>query len=120
VDAALPGAATYQFVLKAAGLSDAYFSGQPPAFLIDRTTYGGRWVRVSARASGAAVLPWAPEIQLLVPPVKLYGIDDANGPKGASGDDARGLGITLDRVQLTLATRLRRSTPGSPWTAAMA
>jgi len=99
VYATLPGTTSYVFVVKSSGLADAYFQNVTPPFVIDAGTYGGRSVRVSARAAGPVTNPWAPEIPLAVPSVKLFGIDDANGPQQTSGDDAKNLGITLDRIE---------------------
>jgi Glycosyl hydrolase catalytic core len=99
VNAYLPGTERFVFVVKVAGLPDAYFGDQPSPFAIDRSRFGGRSVSVSARAEGPKSNPWAtPELRFIVPAVKSYGIDDANGGQPGSGADAKALGITLDRI----------------------
>jgi hypothetical protein len=101
VDAYLPGTKTFMFAVKAAGLPDTYVSDVSPPFVIDREKFGGRSVSVSARANGPQTHPWAPEVKIDVPQVKLFGMVDAPGPQGTSGADAKKLGITLDRIEFT-------------------
>lgn len=100
VYATLPGVTRFVFVVKSAGMPDQYVTGAAP-LVIDEARYGGRTVRVSARAEGPVSNPWAPETSIDVPAVKLFGIDDAHGEQDASGPDAKRLGITLNRVQFT-------------------
>jgi hypothetical protein len=54
VDATLPGIATFMFVVKAAGMSDAYFPDQPPRFLADPFSTG------AARSASAPAPPGRP------------------------------------------------------------
>src|SRR5258708_37758253 len=72
VEASLPGStdgvATFVWVVKTGGMSDAYFLDKTAPFLIDPFTYGGKTVSVSARGSGHASNPWAAPIQVNVPP----------------------------------------------------
>jgi hypothetical protein len=96
VYATLPGTTGFVFVVKSTGLADRYVEAPSP-FVIDPAVYGGRTVRVSARAAGAASNPWAPEVTVAAPPVKYYGIANAQGPRLDAGPDAKRVGITLDR-----------------------
>lgn len=68
VDATLPGATTFVFVVKATGLEDAYHGDVTPPFVIDPWRYGGRSVTVSARVAGPESNPWAEAIHIKVPP----------------------------------------------------
>jgi hypothetical protein len=70
VGASLPNTASFVFVVKATGLDDAYFGYSTSPFLVDPFVYGGKTVRVSARAEGAASNPWAPEQSFVVPAPK--------------------------------------------------
>lgn len=100
VDAYLPGTNTFTFVVKAAGLPDTYVTDVSPPLVIDRAKFGGRSVAVSARAGGPQPPAWAPGVTIDVPQLKLFGMVDATGPQGTSGDDSKKLGITLDRIAL--------------------
>ncbi|MEV4536533.1 glycosyl hydrolase [Asanoa sp. NPDC049518] len=100
VHATLPGVTRFVFVVKVTGQPDVYFSNVTAPFVIDQARFGGRSVRVSARAEGPVDNPWAPEIAIDVPPLKLFGIDDAHGPQSTAGADAKQLGITLNRINL--------------------
>ncbi len=66
VNSAQAKTASFTFVVKTAGMPDRYTSMVVPPFLVDPFVYGGKSVRVSARASGPATNPWAPEIQFTV------------------------------------------------------
>jgi hypothetical protein len=100
VYASQPGVSTFVFVVKSAGMTDAYFQDVTPPFTIDPTVYGGRTISVNARASGPATNPWGNSTTVSVPTAKVYGIVDANGPQGTSGVDAGHMGITMDRTEL--------------------
>jgi hypothetical protein len=68
VNAELPGHTSFVFVVKSAGLADAYFHNQPSTFQIP-FSYAGRTVQVSARAAGPVSNPWAfPELSFFFPP----------------------------------------------------
>ena len=101
VDAYLPGTKTFTFVVKAAGLPDTYVADVTPPFVIDRAKFGGRSVSVSAQATGSTSYPWAAERTIDVPQLKLFGIANPTGPKGAPAADAKQLGVTLDRIEFT-------------------
>jgi hypothetical protein len=67
VTATLPQAVTFVFVVKSAGMADAYFANTVSAFAVDPWTYGGKSVKVSARAEGNPNYPWATGIDFVVP-----------------------------------------------------
>ena len=96
VYATLPGTTSFVFVVKSDNIADRYVEAPSP-FVIDPAVYGGRTVRVSARAAGPASNPWAPEVTVAAPPVKYYGVANAHGPRGDAGADAKRVGLTLDR-----------------------
>lgn len=78
VYATLPGTTDFVFVVKSSGMADRYVEAPSP-FVIDPAVYGGRSVVVSARASGPTSKPWAFGITVVAPPVKYYGIANAQG-----------------------------------------
>ncbi len=100
----LPGTNVFTFVVKVAGKPDAYFGDIPSPFTIDRSRFGGRRVSVSVRAGGSVSNPWASEVNVDVPAIKLFGIVDAKGPQGTSTADAKNLGVTLDRIEFGYGT----------------
>jgi hypothetical protein len=97
VYATLPGTSNFEFVVKSTGLADAYFNNTGSAFAIDPAVYGGRTVRVSARIGGPIGPAWSTAVTVAVPPLKYYGIANAQGPAGNSGAIAKGVGVTLNR-----------------------
>ena len=101
VDAHLPGTKTFTFVVKTTGLPDTQVIGVAPPFVIDRARFGGRSISVSAQASGSKSYPWAQEQTIDVPQLKLFGISNPTGPKGASAEDAKQLGVSLIRIELS-------------------
>ena len=101
VGANLPGTGTFAFVVKTAGLPDQYVSNVTPPLVIDRARFGGRTVTVSARTERSQSAPWAADVTIDVPQLKLFGIANANGPQGTPGPDVKKLGVTVDRVELT-------------------
>lgn len=101
IEAKLPGTSTFTFLVKTAGLPDTYVGGVSPPFAIDRAKYGGRTVSVSARTDRAPSAPWAPEVMIEVPQLKLFGVSNPTGLKVPPGADEKELGITLDRIELT-------------------
>jgi hypothetical protein len=99
VDASLPGSSSFDFVVKATGLADTIYANVAPPFVVDPWLYAGRSVSVSARAVGRSPNPWSSVVGVDVADLKLFGIVDAHGPQRKAGADAKGLGVTLNRIE---------------------
>lgn len=68
VQAELNGHSSFVYVVKASGMADAYFYAQGSVFTLNQSVYGGKTVRVSARAEGSSSHPWSfPELYVSVP-----------------------------------------------------
>lgn len=68
VQAELPGHSSFEYVVRTSGLADAHFHNQGSLFTLSQAVYGGRTVRVSARAEGSSSHPWSfPELVFTVP-----------------------------------------------------
>lgn len=100
VDADLPGSNSFTFLVKSAGLPDLSIDNVTPPLVIDQARFGGRTVSVSARTQRSQSAPWSAEVTIDVPPLKLFGISNATSTQ-TSVVDAKKLGITVDRVELT-------------------
>jgi hypothetical protein len=102
VYATLPGTDRFTFVVKVAGMPDAYFGNQPSPFAIDRQSFGGREVSVAARADLPSSMPWTAVPQhFIVPAVKQYGVVDILSGKPGAAADATAMGARINRIDFS-------------------